>query len=455
MKDLRRQRLAHEPINKLLLRLSAPALVGMTVMALYNVADTIFIGHAVGAAGIAALTLVFPLQMLSLGLGQVTGMGGASLVSRTLGAGSLERGEKALGNALGFALLFGVGLAVLILPAPTWWVRLFGTSPALLSYARDYLEIIMLGSVFRLFAITANNLIRAEGNARVPMIAMVMGACLNVVLDALFILVWHKGVVGAAAATVTAQSVSAFYLFLYYVSGASTLKLRLAAFKPEKAIFSEIFSVGLASFFRSTAMSVVMIFLNRQLLVYGGENAVAALGIMGRLLMLATMPPISLAQGLQPVLGFSYGARNSKRSLASIKLALLYATGYCVVAFGLIMAFPSALAHIFTSDAKLVETAAQAARLMTLCLSLVGFQVVGSVVFQATGKAVPALVTALSRQVLFLLPLIFLLPLWLGLKGLWLAFSGADFLSFLLTLAFFVPEIRAIRRLKPLAPAAG
>jgi Na+-driven multidrug efflux pump len=284
---------------------------------------------------------------------------------------------------------------------------------------------------------------------------MVMGACLNVVLDALFILFWHKGVVGAAAATVTAQSVSAFYLFLYYVSGASTLKLRLAAFKPEKAIFSEIFSVGLASFFRSTAMSVVMIFLNRQLLVYGGENAVAALGIMGRLLMLATMPPISLAQGLQPVLGFSYGARNSKRSLAPIKLALLYATGYCVVAFGLIMAFPSALAHIFTSDAKLVETAAQAARLMTLCLSLVGFQVVGSVVFQATGKAVPALVTALSRQVLFLLPLIFLLPLWLGLTGLWLAFPGADFLSFLLTLAFFVPEIRAIRRLKPLAPAVG
>lgn len=419
----------------------------MFVMSLYNVVDTIFIGHAVGALGIAGLSIVFPVQMLTMGVGQMIGIGGASLLSRSLGARDLGRAERALGNGLLCVILFAVLLTAVGLSNSTFWAKLFGASETTLPYTRAYLDIILMGTVFRAFTMAANNLVRAEGNARVPMTAMVIGAILNIVLDAVFIMALGMGVRGAAIATVLSQVVTSLYLASYYLRGRSSVRLRLNALVPDVDVIKEILFIGFASFVRTTAGSLVAIVLNRTLVIYGGDLAVAAYGLVNRVMMFAGMPIIALGQGLQPVLGFSYGAKRADRALGAIRLSVMLATVFSIVGFVVLVFCPSPLMRIFTNELELVDQASHAATLVFLALYLVGFQIIGSTVFQAIGKAAPAFLTATSRQILFLIPLVLMLPRFLQIDGVWLSFPIADALSFILTLALFVPQIRGLRAL--------
>jgi len=448
MRDARQNMLANEGIGRLLLRLSLPAAVGMIVMALYNVVDTIFIGHAVGPLGIAGLTIVFPIQMLLMGVGMLLGIGGASLISRSLGAGDIHKAERTLGNAISLSVLLGLLFTGIGLANSGYWVRLFGASESIYPYAKGYLDIILLGTIFRIFAMSTNNLIRAEGNARVPMTSMIIGAGLNIVLDAIFILKLNMGVQGAALATILSIMVSSLFLSSYYKFRNSTLKIHLTNLILYYGVIKEIISIGMASFFRSSATSLIMIVMNRSLIFYGGDMAVATAGIVGRVLMFVLMPLMSIGQGLQPILGFSYGAKNGKRAIRAIKLSVIVSTIVSLVAFIPLVTNAEPIIQIFTNDVFLITEATHAARLMSLCMFLIGFQVVGSVLFQSIGKATPAFLTAIARQILFFLPSILILPRFWELDGIWLSYPVADVLAFLFVLLLFLPEVRNLRRMK-------
>jgi putative MATE family efflux protein len=435
-------------IGRLLLKLSLPAFMGMFVMALYNVVDTIFIGHYVGPLGIAGLSIVFPIQMLTMGIGQMTGMGGASLVSRLIGAGNSARAEHALGNALTFTIIISVAFTITGLSNPDLWLRLMGASDTILPYARDYMTIILIGVLFRTFAMSQNFLIRATGNARVPMIGMIMGAGLNIVLDAIFIIPLGMGVKGAALATVIAQLITSLYFLRYYLSGKSFLRIHLQNMSIKWDLLKSILAIGISSFARTAAQSLAVVFVNRTLLSFGGDLAISSYGLIQRIMIFALMPSIVIGQGMQPILGFNYGAKRYDRALKVIKIAIIAATSYSIIAFCALYFFPELFIRVFTTDSELIVLAAHAARHIFFAVYLIGFIIVGSIVFQAIGKAAQAFVTAVARPALFLLPLVFILPNYWQLDGVWLAFPITDALTSILVLALLIPEIRMFRKSK-------
>ena len=433
-------------IGRLLLRLSLPAFAGMFVMTLYNVVDTFFIGHYVGPLGIAGLSIVFPIQMLTMGIGQIAGMGGASLVSRLIGARNTPRAEHALGNAVTFTIIISAVLMVAGLSNPDLWLRLMGSSDTVLPYARDYMTIILTGVFFRTFAMSQNFLIRAEGNARVPMIGMIVGAGSNIVLDAIFIIPLGMGVKGAALATVVAQLFSSLYFLRYYLSGKNFLKVHLQNLIIKWDILKSILAIGVSSFARIAAQSLAVIFINRTLGSLGGDLAISSYGIIQRIMMFALMPNIVIGQGMQPILGFNYGAKRYDRVLRVIKISAIAATICSVVAFFFLHFAPELFIGVFTTDSELIGMAAHAARRVYFAAYLIGFVIVGSIVFQAIGKALQAFVTAVARPALFLLPLVFILPNYWQLDGVWLAFPITDALTSVLVLVLLIPQIKMFRR---------
>jgi len=294
-------------LGRLLLRLSLPAFFGMFVITLYSVVDTIFIGHYVGPLGIAGLSIVFPLQMLSMGTGQMMGMGGASLISRLIGAHNASRAEHALGNAVTSVIALSAVIMIAGLADIDFWLRLMGSSETILPYAKDYMSIILSGLVFPTFAMALNSLVRAEGNARAAMRGMIIGAVSNIILDAIFIIPLEMGIRGAALATVIAQMISAGYFISYYASGKSFLRIHSRNLILEWDVLKAILAIGIASLARTLAGSLSILFVNRTLVAYGGDLAVSAFGIINRIMMFAIMPGIVIGQGLQPILGFNYG----------------------------------------------------------------------------------------------------------------------------------------------------
>ena len=386
-------------IGRLLLRLSLPAFMGMFVMTLYNVVDTIFIGHYVGPLGIAGLSIVFPIQMLTMGIGQMTGMGGASLVSRLIGARDNRRAEHALGNALTFTLIISAVLMVAGLWNPDLWLRLMGASETVLPYAWDYMTIILTGVLFRTFAMSHNFLIRATGNARVPMIGMIIGAGLNIALDAIFIIPLGMGVKGAAVATVISQLVTGLYFLRYYLSGKSFLRIHLQNMIIRWEMLKSILAIGISSFARTAAQSLAVVFVNITLLTFGGDLAISGYGLIQRIMMFALMPGIVIGQGMQPILGFNYGAGRYDRALKVIKIAIIAATSYSIVAFCALYFAPELFIRVFTADTQLIVLTAHAVTRIFFAAYLIGFLIVGSIIFQAIGKAPQAFVTAIARPV--------------------------------------------------------
>jgi putative MATE family efflux protein len=433
-------------IGRLLLKLSLPTFFGMFVMTLYNVVDTIFIGHYVGPMGIAGLSIVFPLQMLSIAIGEMTGMGGASLISRSIGTGDLAKAERTLGNALTVNIVLSAIMMAAGLANPDFWLRLMGSSETILPYARDFMTIILIGTVFSTLAMALNSLIRAEGNARVPMTGMIIGAVTNVILCAIFIIPLDMGVRGSALATVIAQLISVLYFMSFYFSGKSFLKIHLQNLAFQWDILKGILSIGIASFVRLMAASLSAIFVNRMLITYGGDMAISTFGIINRIMMFAIMPGIAIGGGLQPILGFNYGAKRYDRAIRAIIFAMGAATACGLVVFGIVYFAPEPFIRIFTNDAGLIALGSYAAKRVFLALYMIGFIMVGSLVFQSIGKAVQSFITAISRPFLFLIPLVLILPQFLGLEGVWLSFPIADGFTLLLTLMFLIPQIRELRR---------
>lgn len=447
MLDRRQEMLAIEKIGKLLWILSLPAAIGGAVMCVYQIVEIVFIGQVVGPAGIAGIALVWPVQMLAMGTGQIIGIGGASLVSRALGAGDVDRAERTLGNAILYSIIIGALVTIIGLSNTSFWLRLIGASETVLPYAKDYLGIILIGMVFRICGMGISQLIRAEGNARVAMICMVISSVLSIVLDAVFILGLKLGVKGAAIATVLSEAVTFLYILHYYRFQNSSLKIRLKNFIPERSVTQEIMTVGFGPFVTTIGGSLIIILINRAVVTYGGDLALAAFGMVQRAMMFITLPVMSVGQGVQPIIGFSYGARRSDRTLAAIKLSIIVATIFAFIAFIIIFFFPTPLMRIFTQDSELLSISSYAAKRIFFVVYLIGFQMVSQTVFQALGKAVATFLATVSRQLLFLLPLILILPRFWQLEGVWLAVPVSDVLSFILTLVILLREIRGLKSL--------
>jgi len=432
------QILNNENVGQLLIKLSLPAMIGMMVMSLYNIIDTIFVGRGVGTLAIGALSIAFPLQTLMMGLSQMVGIGAASLFSRNLGAGNTENAGKTVGNALAVSLGIGIAVTVLGLLFLDPILDLFGATATLKPVARVYLSIIMLTAPLTAVNMAMNNLVRAEGRANVAMVTMLIGAVANIILDAVFILHFKWGVAGAAWATLISQCFTTAFLVHFFYTGRASVRPALADWRVEWTILREILGVGVATFARHSAMSVLAMVINRTLAEFGGDTAIAVYGILFRVLMFVFMPLMGIAQGMQPIVGFNYGAGRIDRLKRTLQLAFISASIFSIGGTVVLALFPVQIFSLFSTDVVLLDHGRVALKWVILAFPLVGFQVVGSTLFQAIGRAVPNFFLSLSRQVLFLIPLVLILPRFFQLAGVWMAFPVADVLSAVLTLVLLL-----------------
>lgn len=460
----RAQRLGEGSIPHLLLTYSAPAIVGMLAQAFYNVVDRIFVGQAVGPLGITGTTLAFPFMLVLMAFSMLVGFGGAALVSIRLGEQKKEQAEHVLGNAVVLLIAVSVLLTAtgLILLDPL--LKLFGASARSLPFARDYLQIIVAGSVFQTVGFGLNALIRGEGNPRIAMYTMLIGAVLNTVLDPIFLFGLGWGMRGAAAATVIAQGVSALWAVSYFLSGRSLLKLHTRNLLLRLSICRSIVTIGSPLFAMQMAASVMNAILNNQLRVHGGDLAISVIGIIHSVALFIAMPIFGLNQGMQPIIGYNYGAKKYDRVKKALQTAIYSASAVCVAGFLIVMLFPAHVIWLFNrQDESLLLLGTHAIRICLVMFPIIGFQIVSASYFQAVGKPKHALFLGLSRQVLLLIPAILILPYFFGLDGVWAAIPTADLCSSLLTGFWLFLELRHLRDRhdattgapSPLAHAAG
>jgi len=437
--------LGEEPIGKLLWRFSVPAIIGMLVNALYNVVDSIFVGNGVGEIGLTAVTIAFPIMLVMMAFGMLIGVGASTLVSIRLGENNKAEAEHILGNALSLIILFAFimsGLGLIFLDP---MLRSLGAESAVLPYAREFTRIIFAGSVFMYIGFGLNNVIRAEGSPRLAMVTMLISAILNTILNPIFIFGLKLGIGGSALATVISQAVSAVWVLAHFFGRRSALKIRLKYLRPDLGIARKIAVIGMSPFFMQLAASIVTVIYNFGLIRYGGDLAVAAMGIVNRVTMLLLMPVFGISQGAQPIIGYNYGARQYRRVFQALKTAIFTASGISLLGFVFVQAFDYQIVRLFVSNPDLIALGGKGLRIMLILLPVIGFQITASQYFQAIGKAKYALLFTLSRQVLILIPMILILPKFFGLTGIWLAGPTADLVSALLTGYFLYRELRMLR----------
>jgi putative MATE family efflux protein len=446
--------LAQEKIGRLLFKLSVPAIIGMVVQGLYNLVDTIFVGQYTGTLGIGGITIAFPIQMIMMGIGMTIGIGGASLISRRMGEKKHEEACLTLGNMVSLALISGI----LCLAAGLLFLEpllvLFGATEALIPLAKEYIVVILIGSPVITFSMVASSSARAEGNAKVAMNTMLIGAIMNIALDPVFIIVLGMGVRGAAIATVLSITASCAFLLRYYLGGKSEVSFHMHHMRLKVSIVREIFSVGVSDFARTAAMSMTSALFNNILRSLGGELPIATFGVLFRVISFVFMPMIGIAQGAQPIMGFNFGAQQFRRVRKGFRLANLSATAIAIAGFLVFFSFPTAILRVFSNDPELIAMGKNAMRMLVIGLPLVGYQNIGTSLFQAIGKAKPAVFLALSRQVLFLIPMVVILSRIYGLPGVWISFPAADFVSWLVTLTMVHFELRRLATRQPVQGTA-
>ncbi len=436
-------------IGRLLFKFSVPAIIGMLVHAMYNVVDRIFIGQGVGSLAIAGLTIAWPVMLISLSLCMLVGHGATAVISIRLGEKKRAEAEKVLGNAFVlitvlFTILSVVGL-VFLKPI----LILFGANETILPLSEAYLRIILFGFLFNGWGFLLNNTIRGEGKPKIAMITMLIGAVLNMILDPLFIFVFNWGIEGAAIATVISNFVSALWLFLYYLSGKSLLKIRVKNFRLSWKIVSSIVAIGFAPFAMQFVGSIISTLFNHQMMIYAGEVGVSVIGIIFSINMMVLMPAIGIAQGAQPIIGYNFGARDFSRVKAALRLAIIAASAISMAFFTLLILFTAPLVKLFNSnDIEFVTLGIKSVRTACVFLPLVGFQIVGSTYFQAVGKAGTSALLSISRQFIFLIPALLILPKFFGVSGVVGALPVSDLGAAIVTGAFVIKEMTKLEKKK-------
>ena len=445
-RQLRSEAMGYAPVGKLLLRFSGPAIISTLIMASYNVVDAIFVGR-LGTEALAALVVAFPLMMLFMAVGASTGMGSASLISRYLGAGELEAANRVAGLTITLAVVLGGLITVLCLPNLDTLMHLFGATASVIPFARSYMSILIIFAVINMFAFIVAGIVRAEGNPILASSAMIVAALINIILDPILIFgigpIPAMGVAGAAIATVIGRGVAAVILLGYFISGRSSYHLRPNHFLFRLRILKEIYRVGVASMVRMSAGSVIIALANRTAAVFG-VIPLAIMGILIRASSFAFMPTVGLGQGMVPLVGYNFGAKKKERVGEFVTKAGLIGLIWGMMCFLTALLFSRQIIAIFSSDPELIAAGAEALRIFSRSLFTVGLQIILSFFFQGVGKGLPALVLSSSRQIIFLLPALLVLPRIFGPAGLWAAFPVADILAVTITIVWTVILFRQL-----------
>ncbi|MCM1518883.1 MAG: MATE family efflux transporter [Pseudoflavonifractor sp.] len=436
--------LATRPVGRLLWDYSLPAVVGMLVMSLYNVIDRIFIGRGVGADAIAGLAITFPVMNVAAALGVLIGAGGASCTSIMLGRKDLRGAEQVLGNSL---VLILINATIYLTCFAVWMDEIlmaFGASHATLPYARDFMMYILPGMLMTNISFSFNNIMRASGYPTRAMVTMFIGAGVNVVLAPVFIFVLGWGIKGAAIATDIAMTVSAIFVMWHFFMPGSIVRFKRGIYRLRWHIVIGIIGIGAAPALVNAASSAINAIINTTLYRYGGDAAVGAAGIFTTYTSLICTVVVGLCQGMQPVIGYNYGAGRLDRMKRTYWLAVMVASAFTVIgcAFGLL--FPRWIAMAFTIDAHLIDTTVNGLSLSLLMFWVVGFQIISTTFFQSIGKAGKSIFLSLTRQVIFLIPLLLLLPGSFGLDGVWLSFPASDMFATMVTAAMIWREFRRL-----------
>lgn len=422
-------RLEHEKVSRLLLQYAIPAVVGMMVNALYNIVDRIFIGQGVGALAIAGLTLTFPILLFLQAFGMLIGAGAATRVSIHLGRRANEMAEKVLGNA--FTLTFIITLLTVV-PCMIWMDDLllaFGGSEQTIPYAKDYLLIVVPGTILTSLSFGFNAVMRASGYPKKAMFTMLIGAVVNVILDPIFIFWLDMGIKGAAIATIISMLISTLFVMNHFIQKDSIVRFRKGIFKLEWHVVWNIITIGVSPFAMQLAGSLVVVIQNYALKSHGGDLALGANGIITSVGMLLVMLIIGIAQGMQPIVGFNYGAGQHKRVQETLRLVIITSTIIMGIGCVTSLLFPKVIAQAFTNDPELIDVTANGLRISLLVFVVVGSQISISQFFQSIGVAWKAMFLSLSRQCLFLIPALLTFPQIWGLNGVWYASPFSDFIA--------------------------
>ena len=446
--------LGTEPIGKLLVKQAVPASIGILVMSLNILVDSIFVGNWIGAIAIAAINVVLPVSFFIAALGMSIGIGGSSIISRALGADNREKALKTFGNQITLTLLVTISMVALGLIYVDTLIPAFGGKGAIFDPAKIYYTIVLYGIPFLALCMMGNTVIRAEGKPKFAMIAMIIPSVGNLVMDYLFIYVCDWGMHGAAWATTLGYLLCFGYILYFFLSKNSELKLGLHHFRLKSSILKEIGSLGFVTLSRQAVVSIIYLLMNNILFDLGGEAMVTVYAIIGRMLMFALFPVFGVTQGFLPIAGYNYGAQKYERVKESINTAIKYAALMATLVFIGLMLFPAEIAALFLSsksdlsplelaaNAFVMEHTPSAMRWVFAATPIIALQLIGAAYFQAVGKAIPALLLTLTRQGFFFIPLILILPNFLGELGVWISFPISDVLATLVTGYYLRNEVK-------------
>lgn len=444
----RAEELGLHSIPKLLIKFSLPAIIGMLVNALYNVVDRIFIGKYVDEMAIGAIQLVSPMVFIIMAFGMLLGIGGNTLVSIRLGEEKNKEADHVAGNALVLLMLFSSAIAVLGLFLLEPFIRLLGAENQVHDYAVSYMRIIFIGAPFNMISYGMNNFIRGEGNPKMAMKTMLIGAFVNTALDYLFVAKFRWGVAGAAFATIFSQAISMTWVLAYFFRGKSLLHINLSSMKLSPRIVRSILSNGFAPFAMQLAASIVSSVMNKSLTFYGGDAAIASMGVIHSISLLILMPIFGMNQGAQPIFGYNYGAKKYDRVKKTLLYSCVGATLVTIGGFLLCQLHPEMLFRLFLAEnerfQQVLSVGVPAMRTVNSVLFLIGAQIICTMYFQSTGKPKQAMFLSLARQVLFLIPLLLILPNFFQLNGVWMAIPMSDGISSITTFLMIYHDLKKL-----------
>lgn len=437
--------LGTESIRKLLIHYAIPAIIAMTATSLYNLMDSIFIGHGVGPLGIAGLAVTFPFMNLAAAFGSLVGVGASTLVSVKMGQKDYKSAVAILGNVLILNCCIGILFMVTCLIFLDQILYFFGASADTLPYAREYMVVILYGNLITHLYFGLNDVVRASGYPRRAMMATLFAVCINGVLNALFIFGLDMGIRGAALGTICAQFLALIGILMHYSSPKSFLHFQKGMFHVRMRTILSMLAIGLSPFLMNVCACLVVMLVNTGLKNYGGDMYIGAYGIVNRIVFLFIMVVMGFNQGMQPIVGYNFGARQSDRVLKALKYTIC--CGISVTTFGFLICqfLPRTIIHFFTTDEELIALAEHGVRIMVIMLPVVGFQMVSTTFFQSIGMAGKSIFLSLTRQLIFLVPCLFILPIYWGTDGVWSSFPIADGLATITTGSMLGWQLKKIK----------
>ena len=438
--------LGTKPVGKLLAQYALPAIIAMTAASLYNIIDRVFIGQVVGPMAISGLAITFPFMNLAAAFGAAVGVGASTTISVKLGQKDYESAENILGNTITLNLIVGLAFGGICLLFLDPILRFFGASDATLPYARDFMRVILAGNVFSHMYFGMNAVLRAASKPRMAMFATIFTVGMNILLDVVFILWWHWGIKGAAFATIISQVLALCWQMKLFTNKSELLHLKRGIYKLKSNLVRNIILIGISPFLMNACACVIVIFINNQLVRFGGDMAVGAYGIANSIAMIFVMFVIGLNQGMQPIAGYNYGAQQYDRMMRVVKLSIITAICIMLTGWTLAMFAPYYCARMFTKDPELIKGSIKAIHIIMMMFPLIGSQMVITNFFQCIGKVKISIFLSLSRQLLFLLPLLAILPNFYGINGVWASMPTSDFIAVVVAVTIMLVFLRRFKK---------